>query len=114
MTTDMGKAEKWVAVSPNDVKFASLSVSDVSNRYGLKSQLSSAEEVDLANSPTVYVVVYKPVQVGENPSKGCVKNDNQLGKISFSQKERVEEIGSGKGLKNSFLLRAGKCQNGSE
>lgn len=114
MTTDMGKAEKRAAVSPNDVKSASLSVSDVSNRSGLASQASSAEEVDLSNSTAGYVAVAKPVEVGEKPSKGCVKNDDQLEQRSFSQKERVEDIGSGKGLQSSCILRAGKCQNGSE
>ena len=69
---------------PNDVKFASLFVSDVSNRFGLESQAISAEEADLSNSPVGYVVVAKPVEVGEKPSKGCVKNDDQLEQISFS------------------------------
>lgn len=114
MTTDMGKAEKRAAVSPNDVKSASLSISDVSNKSGLASQASSAEEADLSDSPAGYVAVAKPVEVREKPSKGCVKNDDQLEQISFSQKERVEDIGSGKGLQNSCILRAGKCQNGSE
>ena len=85
-------------MSPNDVKPASLSVYDVSNRFGLTSQASSTEEVDLSNSPAGYVVVAKPVEVEEKPSKGCVKNDDQLEQISFSQKERVEDIDSGKGL----------------
>ena len=85
-------------MNPNDVKSTSLSVYDVSNRSGLASQASSAEEADLSNSPIGYVVVAKPVEVGEKPSKGCVKNDDQLEQISFSQKERVEDIDSGKGL----------------
>ena len=85
-------------MNPNDVKSTSLSVYDVSNRSGLACQASSVEEVDMSNSLVGYVFVGKPVEVGENPSKGCVKNDDQLEQISFSQKERVEDIGSGKGL----------------
>ena len=54
------------------------------------------------------------MEVGEKPSKGCVKNDDQLEQISFSQKERVEDIGFGKGLQNNCILGAGKCQNGSK
>jgi len=115
MKTDVGKAEKRAAVSPNNVKSASLSVSDVSNRSGLASQTSSAEEPDHSSSTAGYGAIAKPVEVGEKPSKGCVKNGDQLEqKRSFTQKESVEEIGSGKGLQNSCILRAGKCQNGSE
>ena len=55
MTTDMGKAEKRAVLSPNDVKFASLPVSDVSNRYGLESQEIYPEEADLSNSHAGYV-----------------------------------------------------------
>lgn len=115
MTTDVGKAEKRAAVSPNDVKSASLAVSDVSNRSGLASQTSSTEEADLSSSIAEYGAIFRPVEVGEKPNKGCVKDDDQLQqKRSSSQKEKVEEIGSGKGLQNSRILRAGKCQNSSE
>ena len=114
MTTDMGKAKKQVVVSPNDFKSTSLSVFDVSNRYGLASQAIFAKEADLSNSPTGYVVVAKPIKVREKPRKGCVKNDDQLEQISFSQKQRVEDIGYSKGLQNNSILRDGKCQNGLE
>lgn len=115
MRADVEKAEKRAAVSPNDVKSSSLSVSDVSNRSGLASQTSSAEEADLLSSTAGYGTIAKPVEDGEKPIKGRVQNDDQLEqKGSFNQKERVEEIGSGKGLQNSCILRAGKCQNGSE
>ena len=98
MTTDVGKAEKRAFVSPIDVKYASLYVSDISNGSGLASQTSSTEEADLLSSIAGYGSIFKPVEVGEKPSKSCVDDDQLQQKRSSSQKEKVEEIGFGKRL----------------
>ena len=53
-------------MSANDLKSASLSISDVSNRSRFVSQKGSVEEADLSSSSAEYGAISKSVEVGLN------------------------------------------------